>query len=196
MKEAPAPQQIDAIITMYGGWKGEILSRLRAVIHQADPAVAEAVKWKTPSRPEGLPVWSHDDILCIVETFKNDIKLTFFKGAQLKDPKHLFNARLKSRTDRAIEFREGDIVREAELQALILEAVKLRTAKRVANEPSSRATPEDDRGNYFYQGCRLWPATLITPRLSRNAPHVAAGDTPVRKTLHGRYGRPARLRRE
>jgi len=129
MEEKSASQQIDDIIKTYGGWKGDILSRLRAVIKQADPAVVEEVKWKMPTRPEGLPVWSHDGILCIAETFKNDIKLVFFKGAQMKDPKKLFNARLNSRTDRAIEFREGSTVNEAALKQLVLEAVELNKAK-------------------------------------------------------------------
>ena|SRR5687767_3173714 len=129
MEDKPASRQIDDIIKMYGGWKGETLSWLRTLIRQADSDVIEEVKWKTPSRPEGLPVWSHDGILCIAETFKNDIKLTFFKGARMKDSARLFNARLKSTTDRAIEFREGDIVDGAALKALIHEAVKLNTSK-------------------------------------------------------------------
>lgn len=130
MEDKTASQQIDDIIKTYGGWKGKLLSRLRAVIRHADPDVIEEVKWKTPSRPEGLPVWSHDGIVCIAETFKNDIKLTFFKGAQTKDPKKLFNARLRSASDRAIEFREGDLVDEAGLKELVLEAVELNGAKR------------------------------------------------------------------
>lgn len=129
MEDKPASQQIDDIIKLYGGWKGEVLSRLRAVISQADPEVIEEVKWKMRSRPEGLPVWSHDGILCIAETFKNDIKLVFFKGVQMKDPKKLFNARLNSRTDRAIEFHEGDTVNEAALKGLVLEAVELNKSK-------------------------------------------------------------------
>src|SRR5688572_2236687 len=94
--DKPASEQIDDIITMYGGWKAEILSRLRASIKQADPAVVEEVKWKMPSLPEGRPVWSHNGILCIAEVFKNDVKLVFFKGAVIHDPKKLFNARLNS----------------------------------------------------------------------------------------------------
>lgn len=129
MQDRSASQQIDGIIKMYGGWKGDILSRLRAVITSADPAAIEEIKWKMRSRPEGLPVWSHDGILCIAETFKNDIKLVFFKGAFMKDPKKLFNARLNSRTDRAIEFHEGDSVDVAALKELVLEAVGLNAAK-------------------------------------------------------------------
>lgn len=129
MEDKSASQQIDDIIKLYGGWKGEMLSRLRAVIKQADPDVIEEVKWKMRSRPEGLPVWSHDGILCIAETFKNNIKLVFFKGFQMKDPKELFNARLNSKTDRAIEFHEGDNINEAALKGLVLEAVELNKSK-------------------------------------------------------------------
>lgn len=129
MKDKPAPEQIDDIIKKYGGWKGDILSQLRAVITQADPAIIEEVKWKMASRPEGLPVWSHEGILCIAETFKNDIKLVFFKGVHMKDPKKLFNARLMSKTDRAIEFHDGDTVDKVALKGLVLEAVELNKLK-------------------------------------------------------------------
>jgi len=102
---------------------------LRAVIKKADPAVIEEVKWKKPSKPEGVPVWSHNGILCLGDTFKNSVRLTFLKGAQLKDPKKLFNTRLDSNTARAIDLREGAVVDEAALGALILEAVELNTSK-------------------------------------------------------------------
>lgn len=125
MAEKPASEQIDDIIGGFGDWRGEVLTRLRAVIKKADPAVTEEVKWKMPSRPEGLPVWSHDGIVCIAEPFKRAVKLTFFKGALMKDPKNLFNSRLKSKTDRAIDFHEGDPVDEAALKALVREAVAL-----------------------------------------------------------------------
>jgi hypothetical protein len=130
MEDNSASQQIDDIIKTYGGWKGEILSRLRAVIQQTDPDVVEEVKWKMRTRPEGLPVWSHDGILCIAETWKNDIKLIFFKGAQMKDPKKLFNARLNSSKDRAVELREGDTIDEPGLKDLILQAVELNKSKK------------------------------------------------------------------
>jgi hypothetical protein len=122
-------QQIDAIIKEPGDWRGEKLSQLRAVIKQADPAVVEEVKWKKPSKPMGVPVWSHDGILCIGDTLKNAVRLTFPKGAQMKDPKKLFNTRLDSNTVRAIDFREGDTVDEAALEALILESVGLNTPR-------------------------------------------------------------------
>ncbi len=122
-------QQIDAIILLPGDWRGEKLSVLRALIKQADPAVLEEVKWKKPSKPMGVPVWSHDGIICIADTLKNAVRLTFPKGAQMKDPQKLFNTRLDSHTVRAIDFHEGDPVDEAALKALILDAVGLNTSK-------------------------------------------------------------------
>ncbi len=124
MKDTSASQQIDDIIQTYSGWKGQTLSQLRAIITQATPEIIEEVKWKMPSRPEGLPVWSCNGIVCIAETFKNDIKLVFFKGAQLPDPHQLFNARLKSKTDRAIMFQESDSINESALKELVIEAVQ------------------------------------------------------------------------
>src|ERR1041385_686582 len=128
-KEKSAAQQIDAIIQEPGDWRGKKLSQLRAVIKKADPAVVEEVKWKKPSKPSGVPVWSHDGIICVADTLKNAVRLTFPKGAQVKDPKKLFNTRLDSKTVRAIDFHENDPVDEAALKALILEAVRLNSSK-------------------------------------------------------------------
>ena len=125
MEDKSAAQQIDAILKKYNDWRDELLSRLRALIKQADPAFVEEVKWKKPSRPEGVPVWSHDGILCIADTLKNAVRLTFPEGAQMKDPHKLFNTRLDSKTVRAIDFHKDDTINEAALQALILEAVGL-----------------------------------------------------------------------
>ena len=130
MEDKSPSEQIDDIIKQYGGWKGEMISRLRAVILAADPEITEEIKWKMPIRPEGLPVWTHGKIVCLLETFKNDQKLVFTKGAKMKDPKKLFNARLKSSTDRAIEFHEGDEVDEAALKALVQEAVRLNASSK------------------------------------------------------------------
>lgn len=121
-------QEIDAIIKEPGDWRGKKLSRLRALIRKADPAVVEEVKWKKPSKPSGVPVWSHDGILCVADTLKSAVRLTFPKGAQMKDLGKLFNTRLDSKTVRAIDFHEGDPVDEAALKALILEAVRLNTS--------------------------------------------------------------------
>ena len=128
-KEKSPSQQIDAIIKEPGDWRGEKLSQLRALIKEADPALVEEVKWKKPSKPSGVPVWSHDGNLCIADTLKNAVRLTFPKGAQMKDPKKLFNTRLNSKTVRAIDFYEEDIADETAPKALILEAMELNMSK-------------------------------------------------------------------
>jgi hypothetical protein len=122
-------QQVDAIIKKSGDWRGDTLSHVRAVILRADPSVVEEVKWKRPSKPEGVPVWSHDGIICVADMLKSAVRLTFPKGAQLKDSKELFNARLNSNTVRAVDFREDDRMNEAALRALITGAVALNTSK-------------------------------------------------------------------
>src|ERR1043165_1953484 len=126
-KEESPSQQIDAIVKAAADWRGKKLAQLRALIKKADPAIIEEVKWKKPSRPEGVPVWSHAGIVCVADTLKNAVRLTFPKGAQVKDPKKLFNTRLDSKTVRAIDFHEDDPVDEAALKALILHAMKLNT---------------------------------------------------------------------
>jgi hypothetical protein len=118
-------QEIDAIIGKSSDWRGETLSQLRGIVLGAGAAVVEEVKWKKPSRPEGVPVWSLDGIVCIGEMLKNAVRLTFPKGALIKDPTKLFNARLTSSSIRAIDFFEGEKIPEAALTALILEAVGL-----------------------------------------------------------------------
>jgi hypothetical protein len=105
-------EEIDTIIENHDDWRGEKLSRLRALIKKADPAVVEEVKWKKPSNPMGVPVWSHDGIICIGEALKNAVRLTFPKGAQVKDPKELFNTRLESNAVRAIDIHENDSINE------------------------------------------------------------------------------------
>ena len=106
-------------------WRAETLSKIRRLIQQADPDVVEETKWRKPSNPAGVPVWSHDGPICTGETYKSAVKLTFFKGAQLKDPKRLFNASLEGNTRRAIDLREGDRIDEAAFKALIREALAL-----------------------------------------------------------------------
>lgn len=127
-QEIPA-EEIANIIKLYGGWKGEVLSQIRTAIMTVDANITEEVKWKMASRPEGLPVWYCEGIMCLAETFKNDIKLVFTKGAFMKDPKALFNARLQSKTDRAIELHNGDTVDGEGIQGLIREAIALNEAK-------------------------------------------------------------------
>lgn len=96
---------------------------------KADAAVVEEVKWKKPSNPMGVPVWSHNGIICIGEALKNAVRLTFPKGVEIKDPKEMFNTRLDSKSVRAIDFHEYDTVDEAALRTLILEAVRVNTSK-------------------------------------------------------------------
>lgn len=121
--------QVDAKIKGLGDWRGKTLSQLRALIKTADPTVIEEMKWKKPSNPSGVPVWSHDGIICIGEPLKNATRLTFPNGASIRDPQKLFNARLDSNAVRAIDFHEGDSVNEAALKAIILDAVRLNTSK-------------------------------------------------------------------
>ena len=129
-EEKTPSQQIDAIIKEADDWRGKKLSLLRVLIKKVDSAVVEEVKWKKPSKPSGVPVWSHDGIVCVADILKNAVRLTFPKGAQVKDSKKLFNARLDSKTVRAIDFHEGDPVDEAALKALIVEAVRVNTPKK------------------------------------------------------------------
>ena len=118
--ESPS-QLIDARIQELGDWRGDMLSRLRALIKQAAPAVVEEWKWR------GVPVWYQNGMICTGETYKSVVKVTFFKGAQMKDPKKLFNSSLEGNARRAIDFHEGDKVNEAAFKALIREAVRLNT---------------------------------------------------------------------
>ncbi len=114
---------IDDRISELGDWRGEMLSRLRALIRQADPDVVEDWKWR------GVPVWYHDGMICTGETYRNAVKMTFAKGASLADPSGLFNASLDGNTRRAIDFHEGDTIDEAALRALIRAAVALNTSR-------------------------------------------------------------------
>jgi hypothetical protein len=118
-----ASRLIDGRIKELGDWRGEILGRLRALIKQADPDVVETWKWR------GVPVWEHDGIICTGETYKSVVKMTFAKGAALKDPAGLFNSSLEGNTRRAIDFQEGDKINEKALKALIRAAVALNTSK-------------------------------------------------------------------
>jgi hypothetical protein len=121
--------EIEAIIEGIGDWRGATLSQLRATIVKADRSIVEEVKWKKPSRPSGVPVWSSNGIICVGEPLKSAVRLTFPKGASLKDPKKLFNARLDSKTVRAIDIHEGERVDKPALKGLITQAITLNTAK-------------------------------------------------------------------
>jgi hypothetical protein len=119
--------EVDERIADAGGWRSETLARVRELIHQADPAVVEEVKWRKPSNP-GVPVWSHDGIICTGESYKQVVKLTFAKGASLPDPKKLFNSSLEGNTRRAIDIREGEKLNATAFKALIRAAVDLNTS--------------------------------------------------------------------
>jgi hypothetical protein len=119
-----------------GDWRSEMLARVRKVIQQADPQAIEEVKWRKPSNPAGVPVWSHDGILCTGETYKSVVKLTFAQGAALPDPAGLFNSSLEGNTRRAIDIREGEQLNERALTALIRAAVKLNTSASSAPRPA------------------------------------------------------------
>src|SRR4051812_37451131 len=114
---------IDARISELGDWRGEMLARLRALIKEEDPEVVEEWKWM------GVPVWEHDGILCTGESYKSVVKLTFAKGASIKDPARLFNSSLEGNVRRAIDFREGENVNEKAFKALIRAAIKLNQSK-------------------------------------------------------------------
>ena len=114
---------IDARIRELDDWRGELLGRIRQLIREADPEVVEEWKWR------GVPVWSHAGIICTGETYKDVVKMTFAKGASLKDPKRLFNSSLEGNTRRAIDFHEGDELNEQGLKALIREAIALNESK-------------------------------------------------------------------
>ena len=126
MIEKSPSQLIDARIKELGDWRGEMLARIRMLIKQADPDVAEEWKWR------GVPVWSHAGIICTGETYKNVVKMTFAKGASLQDPSGLFNASLDGNTRRAIDVHEGDKIDEKALKALVRAAVALNTSARAA----------------------------------------------------------------
>ena len=122
-KSRSPSQLINARIKELDDWRGATLSRLRALIKQADPDVVEEWKWR------GVPVWSDDGIICTGETYKNIVKMTFAKGAALKDPAGLFNSSLEGNTRRAIDFHEGEKINERALKTLVRAAVKLNTSK-------------------------------------------------------------------
>jgi hypothetical protein len=127
--DAPS-RLIDASIRELNDWRGETLARVRMLIKQADSEVVEEVKWRKPSNSmRGVPVWSHDGIICTGETYKNVVKLTFARGASLEDPSGLFNSSLEGNTRRAIDFHEGDAINDKALQALIRAAVALNTSR-------------------------------------------------------------------
>lgn len=132
---------MDAKIAKFTDWRGPVLSRLRALIHQADPKIVEEMKWKRPANPLGSPIFSHDGIVLNLEGFKNYVKMTFDKGVSLPDPAGLFNAPFTGNVRRAIDFREGDKINEKALKTLIRDAVALNisaAAARAAKKKSAK----------------------------------------------------------
>jgi hypothetical protein len=123
-KSGSPSELIDARIEELDDWRGEMLSRLRALVKHADPEMVEEWKWR------GTPVWSHDGMICTGETYKNVVKMTFARGASLQDPSGLFNSSLEGNTRRAIDFHEGDEIDEKALEALVRSAVTLNTSRR------------------------------------------------------------------
>ena len=124
LQESKSPSElIGGRITELGDWRGDMLGRLRALIHQADPDVVETWKWR------GVPVWEHDGMICTGETYKSVVKLTFAKGAALPDPARLFNSSLDGNTRRAIDFQKGEEVNEDAFKALVRAAVALNKSK-------------------------------------------------------------------
>ena len=127
--EETAAESISKRIDELGDWRGQALEEVRRLIREADPEIVEEWKWKKPGSP-GTPVWSHSGGICTGETYKNVVKLTFFRGAALKDPSGLFNSSLEGKVRRAIDIHEGDQINQTALKALILEAVALNLSRK------------------------------------------------------------------
>lgn len=142
----PSPSQlIDAKIKALGDWRGEMLARVRNLIKEADPDVVEALKWKKPSNPSGVPVWEHNGIICTGEMYKAVVKLTFAKGAALEDPARLFNSSLEGNVRRAIDIHESEKINEKAFKALIRAAIALNAsvptaARRVGRQKKPKNT--------------------------------------------------------
>jgi hypothetical protein len=128
-QDVTGSQAIDEKLRTLTDWRGALLARLRRLIHEADPDVVEAVKWRKPSNPLGVPVWEHDGIMCTGETYKDKVKLTFMHGASLDDPARLFNSSLDGGTRRAIDFTKDSKVGEQAFKALIREAAAFNSSR-------------------------------------------------------------------
>lgn len=134
---ASASARISKRIAELGDWRGQTLARMRALITDADPAVVEEWKWAMATKP-GIPVWSHDGIICTGETYKSVVKLTFARGASLKDPTHLFNSSLDGNVRRAIDIREGEAVDATAFKALVREAVAVNMAGKAKKKTKTK----------------------------------------------------------
>ena len=127
--EIPASEIIDQRIEQLGDWRGDVLARVRALIHEADPEIVESVKWRKSTNPLGVPVWEHDGIVCTGETYRDKVKLTFAQGASLADPSGLFNSSLDGKVRRAIDIAEGDDLDGTAFKGLIESAVALNESR-------------------------------------------------------------------
>jgi len=130
MTEESASKLIDDRVASMNDWPGAMLAQLRRLIREADPDVVEEVKWRKPSNPAGVPVWSHAGIICTGETYKDKVKLTFANGTAVGDPAKLFNSSLDGNTRRAIDVREGEKIDEKAFKALVRAAVAVNLAKK------------------------------------------------------------------
>ena len=137
-QDQPASDLISKRIAELGDWRGNTLSRMRTLIKKADPDVVEEWKWVKPTKP-GTPVWSHDGIICTGESYKNAVKLTFAKGASLKDPTRLFNSSLEGNVRRAIDIHEGEEVDESTFTALVRQAVALNSSGKSKSSKRGRS---------------------------------------------------------
>jgi len=131
-------REIDEMIQEVGDWRGPKLSRLRSLVKEAVPGVNEDLKWRKPSNPHGVPTWSYNGPICTGETYKKVVKLTFFKGASLPDPKGLFNSSLQGNTRRAIDFGEADEIAESALKALLQAAANLNAGQQASARSESQ----------------------------------------------------------
>jgi hypothetical protein len=166
------PKLIDARIKELGDWRGKTLSRVRALIKQADPDVVEALKWRKPSNRGGVPAWSHDGIICTGETYKDKVKSTFFQGASLEDPAGLFNAGFGGGTRRAIDLREGDEIDERAFKSLVRSAVALNAS---AAPATSKGTASEGERSTATKG--KGPAAAAKPKLLAGGnPQIAKAD--------------------
>jgi hypothetical protein len=141
--EESASASIDEKIKELGDWRGKTLAKVREIIHQADPEIVEEWKWAKPTNP-GTPVWSHGGIVCTGETYKNVVKMTFAKGAALRDPSGLFNSSLEGNVRRAIDIHEGEQVNEAALKDLIRAAVALNLMNKSKPKPRRASSKRAD----------------------------------------------------
>ena len=137
-QDQPASERIAKSIAALGDWRGETLSRMRTLIKEADPDVVEEWKWVKATNP-GTPVWSHDGMICTGEAYKNAVKLTFAKGASLKDPARLFNASLDGHVRRAIDIHEGQKIDASAFKALVREAVELNKSDRPKSSKKTKS---------------------------------------------------------